>query len=267
MKAIITAGGWGTRRLPITKVIDKSMLPIGNRPIVDYVVDDCLKAGITEIIFVVSEGSTQVQDYYSRNKALEDYLKATGRGNELNQILPPEGATFHYLEQPNNSNKYGTAIPVALAAQKYDFSDGAVVLMGDDFVYHQDDQNEVVKLIEEAAGESSLLGVEVDIKLTHIYGVHNVSKDGLLQSIVEKPKPGTAPGNLINISKYFMCPKLLDYVIKYCGEDVDGEYVITEPINRYCNDGGIVKVVKTSGRYLDGGTLDGWLEANRVVNH
>jgi UTP--glucose-1-phosphate uridylyltransferase len=65
MKAIITAGGWGTRRLPITKAIDKSMLPIGNRPIVDYVVEDCLKAGITEIIFIVSEGSSQLQSLWS----------------------------------------------------------------------------------------------------------------------------------------------------------------------------------------------------------
>ncbi len=183
MKAIITAGGWGTRRLPITKVIDKSMLPVGNRPIVDYVVEVCLKAGITEIIFVVSEGSSQLQSYYGHNKALEDYLEKNGKDDELKQILPPKEVTFKYVEQPNN-NKYGTAIPISLAVQNYDFSDGAVVLMGDDFVYHKDDQGEVLRLIEEASGESSLLGVEVDSERTQIYGVHDVSKDGLLKSIV-----------------------------------------------------------------------------------
>ncbi len=62
-----------------------------------------------------------------------------------------------------------------------------------------------------------------------------------------------------------MSSKLLDYIVGDCGEDVDGEYVITEPINRYCKDGGIVKVVKATGKYLDGGTLEGWLEANNAV--
>jgi UTP--glucose-1-phosphate uridylyltransferase len=264
MKAIITAGGWGTRRLPITKAIDKSMLPIGNRPIVDYVVEDCLKAGITEIIFIVSEGSSQLQSYYGRNKALEDYLRDNGKDDELKQVLPLGGITFHYVEQPNN-NKYGTAIPISLAVKKHDLKDGAVVLMGDDFVYHEDGQSEVAKLIEEAGQESSLLGVEVDIKRTHIYGVHRVSKEGNLQSIVEKPKAGTAPSNLINISKYVMSQKLLNYIVTYCEEDIDGEYMITEPINRYCKDGGIIKVVHATGQYLDGGTLEGWLEANRTV--
>lgn len=264
MKAIITAGGWGTRRLPITKAIDKSMLPIGNRPIVDYVVEDCIKAGVTEIIFIVSQGSSQLQSYYGRNKDLEEYLQKNGKYNELKQILPLKEITFHYIEQPNN-NKYGTAIPVSLAVKKYDFSDGAVVLMGDDFVYHKNGKSEVENLVKEVSGESSLLGVKVNINRTHIYGVHRVSKDGNLESIVEKPKTGTAPSNLINVSKYFMSKNLLDCINNYCDEDVVGEYMITEPINRCCKDGGIIKVVQASGQYLDGGTLKGWLEANNTV--
>ena len=70
-KAIIPVAGWGTRRLPITKTIEKCMLPVGNRPIIDYVVEDCIKAGITDIYFVVSEGSTQVKRFYSNNPKLE----------------------------------------------------------------------------------------------------------------------------------------------------------------------------------------------------
>lgn len=69
--AIIPVAGWGSRRLPITKAIEKCMLPIGNRPLVDYVVQDCIAAGITDIIFVVSEGSEQLQRYYGHNQALE----------------------------------------------------------------------------------------------------------------------------------------------------------------------------------------------------
>jgi len=240
------------------------MLPIGNRPIVDYVVEDCIKAGITEIIFVVGEQSSQIQAYYGHNIMLEDYLVATGKHDELEQIYPKEGIKFHYITQPHN-NKYGTAIPVAMAARQYDCSEGAVVLMGDDFVYHDDGQSEVAKLIESAGDNSSLLGVEVDSNRTHNYGVLKVSEDGQFEAIVEKPKPGTAPSNLINVSKYVMNPDLLDHVILYSLEDVEGEYLITEPINRYCSDGGILTVLPASGQYLDGGTLEGWLEANNTV--
>ena len=71
-KAIIPVAGWGTRRLPVTKVIEKCMIPVGNRPIIDYNVQDCLKAGIDEIIFVVSEQSAQIREYYRSNIPLND---------------------------------------------------------------------------------------------------------------------------------------------------------------------------------------------------
>src|SRR5690606_14322531 len=114
-RAIIPVAGWGTRRLPITKTIEKCMLPIGNRPLVDYVVQDCLKAGITEIIFIVSEDSTQLQSYYGDNLALNDYLTRGGKTDKLPLVAPPQGVTLRYVTQPSGS-KYGTAVPVALAA-------------------------------------------------------------------------------------------------------------------------------------------------------
>ncbi len=264
MKAIIPVAGWGTRRLPITKTIEKCMLPIGNRPIVDYVVEDCVKAGITEIIFVVGEQSNQIQSYYGHNIMLEDYLHSTGKSDQIELISPPRGITFHYVTQPHNK-KYGTAIPVAMAAQTYDCSDGAVVLMGDDFIYHEDEQSEVKKLIEAAGADSALLGVEVDESRTSNYGVLKISEDGHFDAIVEKPERGNAPSNLINVSKYVMSPELLERVIQYSNETIEGEYVITEPINRHKTSGGIIAVLPASGRYLDGGSLEGWLEANNVV--
>ena len=83
-KAIIPVAGWGTRRLPITKTIEKAMLPIGNRPLVDYVVEDCVKAGINEIYIVVDEKPfSQVKDYYTNNEKLNNYLIAHGKENRL----------------------------------------------------------------------------------------------------------------------------------------------------------------------------------------
>lgn len=264
MKAIIPVAGWGTRRLPITKSVEKCMLPIGNRPIVDYVVEDCIKAGITDIIFVVGEQSGQIQSYYGRNIMLEDYLISVGRSAELEMISPPKDINFHYLTQPQNG-KYGTAIPVAMAARLYDCSEGAVVLMGDDFIYHQDDASEVANLIAKAGENSALLGVEVDPDQTPNYGVLEMNKQAQFVSIVEKPPLGTAPSSLINVSKYVMSPTLLYEVIEYAQEELDGEYYITEAINRYVAGGGVLSVLPATGQYLDGGTLEGWLEANRVV--
>lgn len=264
MKAIIPVAGWGTRRLPITKSVEKCMLPIGNRPIVDYVVEDCIKAGITDIIFVVGEQSSQIQSYYGRNIMLEDYLISVGKTEALELIAPPEKVSFHYLTQPQNG-KYGTAIPVAMAARLYDCSEGAVVLMGDDFIYHSDSSSEVARLIEAAGTESAMIGVEVEDDQTSQYGVLAVDTDRRLTSIVEKPAPGASPSNLINVSKYAMNPDLLDEIIRYSKEDIEGEYYITEPLNRHLQKNRVITVLPASGEYLDGGTLEGWLHANNRV--
>lgn len=264
MKAIIPVAGWGTRRLPITKSIEKCMLPIGNRPIVDYVVEDCIKAGINDIIFVVGEQSSQIQNYYGRNIMLEDYLISVEKPNMLDEILPPRNVTFHYVTQPQNG-AYGTAIPVALAAQAFDCSEGAVVLMGDDFIYHPDRTSEVARLIEAAGTNSSLLGVKIADDDTSKYGVLQVDDKGRFEKIVEKPDKGQAPSNLINVSKYVMNPTLLEEVVAYARENHKGEYYITEPINRYTQAGGVLNVLEAAGQYLDGGTLEGWLEANQTV--
>lgn len=263
--AIIPVAGWGTRRLPITKAIEKCMLPIGNRPIVDYVVEDCIKAGINHIIFVVSEQSEQIRNYYSNNSALNDYLEKAGKTGLLDQLKLPEGVGFEFVVQPQNG-KYGTAIPVALAASQYNVENGAVVLMGDDFIYHADEKSEVARLLEKAGDRSSLLGVEVSQNEVSRYGVLELDQDNNFRSIVEKPEVSNAPSNLINVSKYVMDSELLKCVTDYANDNsVEGEYYITEPINNYVSSGGAVKVVKAEGEYLDGGSLDGWLHANNVV--
>ena len=104
-KAIIPVAGRGTRWLPLTKSIEKCMLPVGNRPIIDYVVEDCLRAGITEFYFIVGEDSMQLRSYYRPNLDLEDYLKRNGRDDMLPLIDTPD-ARFHFIIQPSYG-KYG----------------------------------------------------------------------------------------------------------------------------------------------------------------
>src|SRR5688500_14108078 len=99
-KAIIPVAGFGTRRLPITKAVEKCMLPVGNRPLIDYVVEDCIKAGVEEFYFVVGEEFQQLKRYYGHNQLLEEYLQRNGKQEALDEILAiAHKARFHYVIQ------------------------------------------------------------------------------------------------------------------------------------------------------------------------
>ncbi|MCL2451906.1 sugar phosphate nucleotidyltransferase [Candidatus Saccharibacteria bacterium] len=283
-KAIIPVAGYGTRRLPITKAIEKCMLPIGNRPIVDYVVADCIAAGITDIWFVVGEESTQIREYFGRNQKLEKYLAAKGKTAELRQIQPLENVSFHYVEQPQDG-KYGTTIPVALALGEIGTMDEPMlIVMGDDFLYYHDKElsghaprSEVIarhsdfkRLVEarSEADEAAMIAVQIAHEEVSRYGVIDLDEQGNFTSIVEKPTPENAPSDLINPSKYVFPPRLLKLISEFASDDTptpSGEYLITDPINEFVRTGGVVRVVKARGEYLDGGNLAGWLHANEVV--
>ncbi|MCB9819824.1 hypothetical protein H6796_00740 [Candidatus Nomurabacteria bacterium] len=263
-KAIIPVAGWGTRRLPITKTIEKCMLPIGNRPIVDYVVRDCLLAGIDELIFIVGEDSTQLEDYYRSNIKLNDYLERNGKSDKLPMVAALKNVKLHFITQPSYG-KYGTAVPVALASEYIGAGESAVVLMGDDFIWNKDGSSEVKRLIESTPnGECGLLAAEVPKDEVSRYGVIERDSDGNYIRIIDQPKPDEAPSNLINISKYILTKEVIDAAASLPPAS-NGEYQLPDAINDYVTGGGAVKVVPAKGEYLDGGTLEGWLHANNIV--
>ena len=160
-KAIISVAGWGTRRLPITKVIEKAMLPVGNRPIVDYVVEDCVRAGVREI-FVVTDDKpmSQVEAYYRNNTALSRYLIARGKDDALRIAdTRSSGVQMHFLGQKDIEKMYGTAVPVALAVKEFNIDEPVVVLMGDDFIWEVVGDGNRLGLGEDgSAGIASALG-------------------------------------------------------------------------------------------------------------
>ncbi len=265
-KAIIPVAGYGTRRLPITKTIEKCMLPVGNRPIIDYIVQDCIKAGITDFYFVVSPGSTQVKDYYTLNKKLNEYLKINGKEDRLPEILPKDkNIQMHYVEQDPNA-KYGTAIPVAMIADEISDNESVLVLMGDDFLYSKKGYNDIKKMVEKAEGNSILLGVKIPQEDVKKYGVIELDFENNFKQIVEKPTPEEAPSNLINVSKYVLNSEAIKKISQYAErDDIEDEYYITVPLNDYVNEGNKMKVVVADGQFLDGGSVEGWLHANQVV--
>lgn len=270
-KAIIPVAGWGTRRLPITKIIEKSMLPVGNRPLVDYSVQELIAAGVTDIYMVISNVEPcQVREFYKDNIALNKYLEERGKTDRLALAKTlPENVKIHYISQ-DPSAKYGTAVPVAMVAEEYNINEPVFVFFGDDFIWNPGGESATESLLKSVASEeeSAILGVEVPREEVVKYGMIDV-RDGKLTKIVEKPALEDVTSNLVHVSKYIMSPKLIQEMVEYVNSHdfgpKDQEYMATDPLATFIEKGGTVRVAPTTGEYLDGGSLEGWVHANDVV--
>lgn len=271
-KAIIPVAGWGTRRLPITKIIEKSMLPVGNRPLVDYSVQELIAAGVTDIYMVISNVEPcQVREFYKDNIALNKYLEERGKSDrlELAKTLP-DNVKIHYTSQ-DPSAKYGTAVPIALVASEFNINEPVFVFMGDDFIWNPNGESSAESLLAAVKSDTdcAILGNEISMENISKYGVLSADEAGNLKTIIEKPEPEAAPSNLINVSKYIMSPALLQEIIEYVETHEfgpqDQEYLVTDPISSFIEKGGIMRIAPNPGEFLDGGSLDGWVHANDVV--
>lgn len=269
-KAIIACAGFGTRFLPITKTIQKEMLPILNRPLIDYVVEDCVKAGIEEIIFVVKEGHDMVRDYYTAFDQLTDYLKKMGKYDKLQQFAQPTyPVKFQFVTQ-SMADQYGTAVPVRLAAEHLQNEDAFLVFMGDDFIFNTDGTSEtaaMIKLFTESGAAGLATCIEKEPETLHKYGIAEITAENghrYLKNLVEKPAPGTAPSNLANISKYIFTPLVFDTIAQQKTDPKSGELYITDTITTIAQTQRVV-IHAPNGQYLDGGDPIGWLRANLVV--
>lgn len=269
-KAIITCAGFGTRFLPISKTIQKEMLPVIDRPLIDYVVDDCVKAGIEEIIFVINKHNYQVLHYYRENQRLYQYLEKMGKLDRYEKLKDLHSkAKFHFVKQ-SDEDQYGTAMPVLLAKDYIKDEEAFLVLMGDDFIYNSNGNSEAQRMIEtfENSGAKGLVTcIEKPEELLHKYGIAELKEENgyaYLNNLVEKPEPGTAPSNLANISKYIMTPEILDIIENQEPNPKSGELYITDSITQMAELGKVV-VHKPEGEYLDGGYPLGWLLTNLTV--
>ena len=268
-KAIIALAGYGTRRLPITKSIEKSMLPLLNRPFVDYIVEDCIKAGIKDIYFVVSPGSNQLQSYYSHNHELESYLLAKNKPDMLNAVLPPTEVQFHYVEQSFDEGRYGTTIPVALAKQVIGETDEHIaVIMGDQFFYREDGSSELAGLLEAVDASShdgGLLANPIPEARMSNYGIVEHDENRTFTRIIEHATPADTDSRLNNSSMYVLPPRAFEFIIDHFNTSQDGEYLIIDPINWYVESGGTLYVHEAVGHYMDCGSLETWFEANKLL--
>ena len=269
-KAIIPCAGFGTRFLPITKTIQKEMLPILGRPIIDHVVDDCIAAGIEEIIFVINEHNYQVLHFYRENRRLYEYLERMHKIQLYDQISNIHSkAKFHFVKQTDH-DPYGTAVPVILAKDFVKDEEAFLVLMGDDFIYKAGQSSEVKRMIEtfEVSQANALITcIEKDDSELSRYGIAQVNQNNgyrYLEKLVEKPAPGSAPSNLANISKFILSNKIFPILEKQAVNQATGELYITDTVEQLAQSEKVV-VHTPDGQYLDGGYPLGWLLSNLTV--
>jgi UTP--glucose-1-phosphate uridylyltransferase len=269
-KAVVAVAGFGTRSLPVTKTIQKEMFPVINRPVVDYLVDDLVKAGIREIIFVTNDHNQQIFHYYRENKRLERYLEKMNKANLYDEVRDlHKKAQFHFVNQ-TEENGYGTAVPVKLAQKHLENEEAFIVLMGDDIPYNSDGKSETKRMIEtlNSSGADALATfVEQNEDQLHRYGIASVKeKNGqkYLKDLVEKPELGTAPSNLANISNYILNPAIFKIIDGQEPNKKSGELYITDTVAKLAKKQEVLVHIP-DGKYLDAGYPLGWLKANLTM--
>ncbi|OLN47310.1 UTP--glucose-1-phosphate uridylyltransferase GalU [Staphylococcus aureus] len=233
---MIPAAGLGTRFLPATKAMPKEMLPILDKPTIQYIVEEAARAGIEDIIIVTGRHKRAIEDHFDSQKELEMVLKEKGKSELLEKVqYSTELANIFYVRQKEQKG-LGHAIS---SARQFIGNEPFAVLLGDDIV--ESEVPAVKQLIDvyEETGHSVIGVQEVPEADTHRYGIIDpLTKNGRqyeVKKFVEKPAQGTAPSNLAIMGRYVLTPEIFDY-LKTQKEGAGNEIQLTDAIERMNND-------------------------------
>ena len=231
-KAIIPAAGLGTRFLPATKAMPKEMLPILDKPTIQYIVEEAARAGIEDIIIVTGKHKRAIEDHFDNQKELEMILEEKGKTDLLEKVnYSTELANIFYVRQKEQKG-LGHAI---YSARQFIGNEPFAVLLGDDIV--ESIQPAIKQLMDtyEETGKSVIGVQEVNENDTHRYGIIDpLGKNGRqyeVNQFVEKPKQGTAPSNLAIMGRYVLTPDIFEYLANQ-GKGAGGEIQLTDAIER-----------------------------------
>ncbi|MBA8779675.1 UTP--glucose-1-phosphate uridylyltransferase [Staphylococcus coagulans] len=231
-KAIIPAAGLGTRFLPATKAMPKEMLPILDKPTIQYIVEEAVRAGIEDIIIVTGKHKRAIEDHFDHQLELENNLAEKGKDALLEKVRHSTNLANMFYVRQKEQKGLGHAI---WTAKQFIGNEPFAVLLGDDIV--ESDTPAIQQLIEEydRTGKSVIGVQEVPEQETHRYGIVDPkSKDNRLYEVtkfVEKPAPGTAPSNLAIMGRYVLTPDIFDY-LENQETGAGGEIQLTDAIER-----------------------------------
>jgi UTP--glucose-1-phosphate uridylyltransferase len=259
--AVFPVAGRGTRFLPATKASPKEMLPVVDKPLIQYAVEEALAAGATRLVFVTGASKRAIEDHFDTDAELEKLLDSQGKSELADQLrsVLPRNATCIYIRQPAPLG-LGHAVLCARPAVGYE---PFFVHLADDLI---DADKPCLKQMAEVheRTQCSVLGVEeVDPSETDKYGIVNTqgSKEAVaaISAIVEKPKPAKAPSNLAVVGRYVLTPNIFDHLEKI-GAGAGGEIQLTDGIARLMQDESIY-AYRFKGKRYDCGSKLGYLQA------
>jgi UTP--glucose-1-phosphate uridylyltransferase len=259
-KAVIPAAGLGTRFLPATKAMPKEMLPVVDKPAIQYVVEEAVGAGLNDVLMITGRNKGALENHFDNMPELEATLSEKGDTVKLEKVAySTDLADVHYVRQ---GGPFGLGHAV-LRSRMHVGKEPFAVLLGDDLIDPRDPL--LTRMIEVAGqkGASVVALLEVDPATTHLYGVATVEatdEDDVVQvvDLVEKPAKGTAPSNYAIIGRYVLQPEIFD-VLEKTEPGKGGEIQLTDAMLTLAKDGiagGVYGVVFRGRRYDTGDRLD-----------
>ena len=263
-KAIIPAAGLGTRFLPATKALAKEMLPIVDKPTIQFIVEEARKSGIEDIVVVDGKNKRSIEDHFDSNPELEDNLRSKHKDEMLKLVEETTDINIYFIRQ-SHPRGLGDAV---LTARAFIGDEPFVVMLGDDLNNINGNGNPLTKeLIDsyEETGASTLAVMRVPHEDTAKYGVINPSAEvqpGLFNvtNFVEKPDPKDAPSDLAIIGRYVFTPEIFD-VLEKTKPGKGNEIQLTDAINTL-NKTQRVFAHEYKGDRYDTGNKFGWLQTN-----
>ncbi len=261
-KAVFPVAGLGTRFLPATKANPKEMMPIVDKPLIQYAVEEAVKAGITELIFVTNSSKRAIEDHFDSNYELESSLLERGKHELLEMVrgILPEGVSCAYIRQKSPQG-LGHAV---LCAKQLILNEPFAVLLADDLIDGGDSScmQQMVSVFQQS--KSSVIAVQqIATSETKKYGVVDVGnqkeKVTKILGIVEKPQPDKAPSNLGVVGRYILTPKIFS-LLEQTTHGSGGEIQLTDAIAKLLQFES-VHALQFEGKRYDCGTKLGYLEA------
>jgi len=264
-KCLFPVAGYGTRFLPATKSMPKEMLPIVDKPLIQYGVEEAYSVGIRDMAFVTGRGKRAIPDHFDKSYELEMEISGTGKERQLDEIRElVDNCQFTYTRQVQMKG-LGHAI---LTGQTMIGNEAFGVILADDLCMAED-----MSVLQQMAQlynqfRCSIVAIqEVPMDEVHKYGVISGEqiRDDIFRvhSMVEKPDPDKAPSNLAVIGRYILTPDIFDY-LRETPPGKNGEIQLTDAIMRQA-EVGCVMAYKFKGRRFDCGSIDGFVEATDYV--
>jgi UTP--glucose-1-phosphate uridylyltransferase len=255
-KAVIPAAGLGTRFLPATKAQPKEMLSVVDKPAIQFVVEEAVRAGIDDILIITGRAKSSIEDHFDRSPELEAELRAKGKDEELDEVLRlADLAHIHFLRQ---REPLGLGHAVAVA-RKHVGDDPFVVLLGDDIMYDQSTILEEMIALHESSGSSVLSCKEFPPEQISAYGCVDYEPAGerilRIKSLVEKPEPGEEPSSWAVLGRYVFTPGIFA-AIDQVKPGRGGEIQLTDAIGVLLATEEVLGYTFVHGRYDIGNKLD-----------